>query len=146
MAPPNAVGAEDTAVSGFRHQHRGAALLSSDADAGLSFRTNFPGKNAGESLITVVRRRLDYFLQAMPTMTSNVIPFPVHRRREVRGCPRCGSRSDVWQIGRLLWGYCERHEVRWVIANYKNITRATINRRELRKGLEFLSSFFEVSY
>ena len=82
----------------------------------------------------------------MSTPANNVIQFPVHRRRDVRGCPHCGARSDVWQIGRLLWGYCEMHEVRWVVANYAGVTRATINRRELRRGLEFLSAFVEVSY
>ena len=82
----------------------------------------------------------------MSAKTNNIIQFPVQPRRHIHGCPRCGVRSDVWQIGRLLWGYCERHEVRWVVANYESITRATINRRELRKGLEFLSSFAEVSH
>lgn len=60
-------------------------------------------------------------------------------------CPHCGSHSDVWQIGKLLWGYCDAHEVRWVAADYKSVTRATINRRELRKGLEFLATYVEVS-
>jgi hypothetical protein len=82
----------------------------------------------------------------MPANTNNIIQFPVKKRREVRGCPHCGLRNDVWQIGRLLWGYCDRHEVRWVVADYESITRATINRRELRKGLEFLSAFAEVSH
>lgn len=82
----------------------------------------------------------------MSAKSNNVIQFPVRQRREVRGCPHCGSRNDVWQIGRLLWGYCARHEVRWVVADHECITRATINRRELRKGLEFLSSFAEVSH
>ncbi len=82
----------------------------------------------------------------MPANTNNIIQFPVQQRREVRGCPHCGSRNDVWQIGRLLWGYCDRHEVRWVVADDESITRATINRRELRKGLDFLSSFAEVSH
>ncbi len=146
MAPPKAIRADDTAVSGFRHQHCGAAFPFCDADAGLSFRPNFPGRNIAESPITVARRQLDYFFRTMPTVTSNVIQFPVHRRRGIHGCPHCGSQSDVWQIGRLLWGYCKRHEVRWVVANYEGITRATINRRELCKGLEFLSSFVEVSH
>jgi hypothetical protein len=82
----------------------------------------------------------------MPANSNNIIQFPVQQRREIRGCPHCGSRNDVWQIGRLLWGYCDRHEVRWVVADYESITRATINRRELRKGLDFLSSFAEVSH
>jgi hypothetical protein len=81
----------------------------------------------------------------MPERANNVIQFPIHRRIEVRGCPHCGRRSDVWQIGRILWAYCETHELRWVVANYESVTRATINRRELRKGLEFLSAFAEVS-
>ena len=83
--------------------------------------------------------------RAMPASTNNVVRFPIERRQVIRGCPRCGRRSDVWQIGRLLWAYCERHELRWVVADYAAVTRATINRRELRKGLEFLSSFAEVS-
>ena len=78
--------------------------------------------------------------------SAKVIPFPVHRRRDVSGCPHCGVHDKVWQIGRLLWAYCETHELRWVVANYQGVTRATINRRELRKGLEFLSSFAEVSH
>ena len=89
---------------------------------------------------------IDYFVRTMSAKTNNIIQFPVQKRRQINGCPRCGARSDVWQIGRLLWGYCEQHEVRWVVANYESITRATINRRELRKGLEFLSAFAEVSY
>ena len=82
----------------------------------------------------------------MSLAVNNVIPFPVDRRREVRGCPHCGARNDVWQIGRLLWAYCETHELRWVVANYNGVSRATINRRELRRGLEFLSDFVEVSH
>ena len=81
----------------------------------------------------------------MAAVPDNIIAFPLHRRREMRGCPHCGKRNDVWQIGRLLWAYCETHEVRWVVANYDGVKRATINRRELKKGLEFLSSFVEVT-
>ena len=81
----------------------------------------------------------------METGADNVIAFPLHRRREFRGCPHCGRRDDVWQIGRILWAYCEVHEVRWVVADYNAVTRATINRQELEKGLRFLSAFAEVS-
>jgi len=81
----------------------------------------------------------------MAAVPDNIIAFPLHRRREIPGCPHCGKRNDVWQIGRLLWAYCETHEVRWVVANYDGVKRATINRRELKKGLEFLSSFVEVT-
>lgn len=76
---------------------------------------------------------------------DNVVPFPLHRRREFTGCPHCGRRDDVWQIGKLLWAYCEAHEVRWVVADHVGATKATINRTELRKGLEFLSVYAEVS-
>ncbi len=102
--------------------------------------------NIGENPFTVKSGLFHYFVMIMQAKTNNIIQFPVHRRRENCGCPQCGERSDVWQIGRLLWGYCEQHEVRWVVANYQSITRATINRRELRQGLEFLSSFAEVSH
>lgn len=77
--------------------------------------------------------------------TNNVIQFPLERRQQVRSCPHCGTRSDVWQIGRLLWGYCDTHAVRWIVADYHDVSRATINRREMRKGLEFLATFVEVS-
>ncbi|MBT5217898.1 MAG: hypothetical protein HOI35_17500 [Woeseia sp.] len=81
----------------------------------------------------------------MSAETSNVIPFPLARRREFSGCPHCGRRDDAWQIGRLLWAYCETHELRWVVADFDGVSRATINRTELRRGLEFLSEFVEVS-
>ena len=77
--------------------------------------------------------------------TDNIIPFPSERRRQIRVCPHCGTRSDVWQIGRLLWGFCTVHELRWVVSDRHQVTRATINRRELRRGLEFLSAFAEIS-
>jgi hypothetical protein len=81
----------------------------------------------------------------MSATPSNVIRFPVEQRHTVRGCPHCGKRNDVWQIGRILWAFCETHEVRWVVASYGTVSKATINRNELRRGLEFLSSFVEVS-
>lgn len=81
----------------------------------------------------------------MSNRASNIIDFPLHRRRRFHGCPHCGRRDDVWQIGRLLWAYCEDHEVRWVVADFNGVSNATINRRDLRKGLEFLSAFDEIS-
>jgi hypothetical protein len=81
----------------------------------------------------------------MAATSDNVIAFPLHRRSEIPGCPQCGRRDDTWQIGKVLWAYCESHEVRWVVADYEGVTRATINRHELRQGLEFLSTFVEVS-
>jgi hypothetical protein len=98
-----------------------------------------------EKPITVRFELLDYFICTMRAKTNNVIQFPIERRREISGCPHCGASNEFWQIGRLLWGYCEDHELRWVVANHSGITRATINRRELRRGLEFLSSFVEVT-
>jgi hypothetical protein len=88
---------------------------------------------------------MDQALAIMDKIPDNIIKFPVERRREIKGCPHCGSRNDVWQIGRVLWAYCEMHEVRWVVANYGSASKATINRRQLRKGLEFLSSFVEIT-
>lgn len=81
----------------------------------------------------------------MVERSDNIVPFPLHRRREMRGCPHCSRRDDVWQIGKILWAYCEIHEVRWVVADHVGATRATINRRELKRGLEFLSAFAEIS-
>lgn len=77
--------------------------------------------------------------------SDNIIPFPLNSQGQMHVCPHCGTRSNVWQIGRLLWGYCDVHELRWVVADYHGVARATINRRELRKGLEFLAAFAEVS-
>jgi hypothetical protein len=77
--------------------------------------------------------------------TDNIIPFPLERRRQISVCPHCGTRSNVWLIGRLLWGYCNTHELRWVVTDYHRAARATINRRELTRGLEFLSSYSEIS-
>jgi len=81
----------------------------------------------------------------MAATPDNVIPFPLHRRRRVRSCPHCGRRDDVWMIGRILWAFCRTHALRWVVADYKDASRATINRAELKEGLEFLSKFAEVS-
>jgi hypothetical protein len=61
----------------------------------------------------------------MSATPSNVIRFPVEQRHTVRGCPHCGKRNDVWQIGRILWAFCETHEVRWVVASYGTVSKAT---------------------
>lgn len=76
---------------------------------------------------------------------SNVIPFPLTRRRDFKGCPHCGKRTSVWRIGRLVWAYCEIHSVRWVAADLQRIPRGAMDRQQLKKGLEFLSAFDEVS-
>ncbi len=81
----------------------------------------------------------------MPSTASNVVPFPLNRRLAIKNCPHCGTHTNVWKIGRLLWGYCDIHEVRWVVADYKTVTPETMDRRHLRKGLEFLSAFVEIS-
>lgn len=76
---------------------------------------------------------------------SNIVPFPLERRRDLKSCPHCGTRSDVCRIGRLLWAYCDEHEVRWVVADLKEAPSRRLDRGELRRGLEFLASFAEVS-
>lgn len=81
----------------------------------------------------------------MATVADNVVQFPLSRRRDLQGCPNCGTRSDVYRIGRLLWAYCDEHEVRWVVADFHEASPESMNRQQLRKGLEFLSSFVEVS-
>ncbi len=77
---------------------------------------------------------------------NNIIQFPLARRRSVNACPHCGTQSDVWKIGRLLWAYCRTHEVRWVVADYKHVTPESLDRQQLRRGLEFLSCYAEVSH
>ena len=81
----------------------------------------------------------------MPELPDNVVRFPLERRREFSGCPHCGTQSDVWPIGRLLWGYCDRHELRWVVADRRQVLPETIDRDQLRRRLEFLARFVEVS-
>ena len=81
----------------------------------------------------------------MPEFTNNVVEFPLNRRRGLRGCPQCGRRGGVWQIGRLLWGYCVAHEVRWVVADLHSIRVELLDRNRIRRGLELLSSYVEVT-
>lgn len=81
----------------------------------------------------------------MAKPANNILQFPLDRRREIRNCPHCGTRSDVYRIGRLLWAYCELHEVRWVVADFKDSAAHPADRQQLRRGLEFLSSFVEVT-
>ena len=92
-------------------------------------------------MVTRTDRRI-----AMPDTHNNVIEFPLNRRTPMRGCPQCGSRGDVWQIGRLVWGYCTAHEVRWVVANLPDTSVLRLDRRRMRRGLELLSGFVEVSH
>lgn len=82
---------------------------------------------------------------ALMNIPDNVLQFPLSRRRDLRACPHCGTHSDVWQIGRLLWGYCDMHEVRWVVADFHAVPPDDLDRNKLRRGLEFLSNFVEVS-
>ena len=81
----------------------------------------------------------------MTATADNIVQFPLSRRRDLQGCPHCGTRSDVYRIGRLLWAYCDQHEVRWVVADFHQAPRESMDRKQLRKGLEFLSAFVEVS-
>jgi hypothetical protein len=77
---------------------------------------------------------------------DNVVPFPLDRRPMMNACPQCGSRSELWPIGRLVWGYCTEHEVRWVAADLKTVHTDQLDRRQMRRGLEFLAGFIEVSH
>jgi len=79
-------------------------------------------------------------------LPDNVIAFPLARRPAMRGCPQCGACSDVWQIGRLVWGYCLEHEVRWVTTDLHEVREPHLDRQHMRRGLEFLASFHEVSH
>ena len=76
---------------------------------------------------------------------DNVIEFPLRKRHEHRGCPQCGRRGGVWQIGRLLWGYCDAHQLRWVVADLRSVKVESLDRDRIRRGLEYLSSYIEVS-
>lgn len=80
----------------------------------------------------------------MPARDKNVVPFPIDRRRRIQACPHCGTHTDIWRIGRLLWAYCETHEVRWVAADYNDASAGLWDRNRLRRRLEFLASFAEV--
>ncbi len=81
----------------------------------------------------------------MVARTDNVVEFPLNRRREFASCPQCGRRGGIWQIGRLLWGYCVTHELRWVVADLHSIRLERLDRDRIRRGLELLSSYVEVS-
>lgn len=74
-----------------------------------------------------------------------VLKFPLERRRAIRLCPHCGRQSDVWRIGRLLWGFCDRHELRWVVADFRSAVPLTANSAETRQRLERLSAFAEIT-
>jgi hypothetical protein len=81
----------------------------------------------------------------MPEKACNILQFPLDRRRGIQGCPHCGKRTSVWPIGRLAWAYCDVHAVRWVAADLEMQVKGKLDRQQLRKGLEFLSAFVEVS-
>ena len=81
----------------------------------------------------------------MSVHNSNIVQFPLNAGQGITGCPHCGKRTSVWRIGRLAWAYCDLHAVRWVAADLKNAAHGSLDRQQLRKGLEFLSTFVEVS-
>lgn len=76
---------------------------------------------------------------------SNIVPFP-SRARPMHACPHCGTQTDLWRIGRLLWGYCDDHEVRWVVADLRENSPVGHDVDELRRRLERLSRFIEVTH
>lgn len=82
----------------------------------------------------------------MARLADNVIPFPLNRRPPMRGCPQCGGRSDVLPVGRVLWGYCEEHETRWVVVERGADGKPGLDRRRLRLCLARIASFVEVSH
>lgn len=75
---------------------------------------------------------------------ADIIPFPLDRRRVI-GCPQCGTYSGLTQVGRLTWASCERHGVRWVVADRRLPEPERLDRRHLCHAVEFLSAFTEVS-
>lgn len=79
------------------------------------------------------------------SQAANIIPFPL-QRRTLRACPNCGTQTDLWRIGRLLWGYCDEHEVRWVAADFRVNGPVGYDVNELRARLERLARFIEVSH
>ncbi|HLT91512.1 MAG TPA: hypothetical protein VKZ85_11250 [Woeseiaceae bacterium] len=79
-----------------------------------------------------------------PGRANNVVPFPLHRR-PMQGCPHCGRRSSVWRIGRLVWACCDTHEVRWVAADLQHVPPGGLDRSQLRKGLERLAAYVEIT-
>lgn len=79
------------------------------------------------------------------TANSNIVPFPTRACRGPRACPHCGTQTDFWRFGRLLWGYCAEHEVRWVAADYGAPQPVSADRARLRRNLEFLSGFAEIT-
>jgi hypothetical protein len=81
----------------------------------------------------------------MSSNGSNIVQFPLNRGAGIEGCPHCGKRTSVWRIGRLAWAYCDVHAVRWVAADLKYVAEGHLDRQQLRKGLEFLARFVEVS-
>lgn len=83
-------------------------------------------------------------LRELETRNADIIPFPLDRRRPM-ACPQCGKHSDVKQVGRLTWAYCETHAVRWVVADRRAADASASDRRQLRRAVEFLSAFTEIS-
>ena len=96
-----------------------------------------------------INSNIDSPLRILLTVTAlndNVIEFPLARRRSIGSCPHCGTYSHMQQVGRLLWAYCDIHEVRWVAADYRRIDPTALDRRKFRKIIEFLSSFTEIEH
>lgn len=78
--------------------------------------------------------------------TNNVVPFPTRARQTITGCPHCGTHTELWRIGRLLWGHCRDHEMRWVVADLQDNAPGYIDLLELQERLEYLADFVEVSH
>lgn len=76
---------------------------------------------------------------------DNVVAFPVAQREHLSTCPHCGTLTNVRRFGRLLWAYCDNHRLRWVARDFQQASPGLQSRGQLRRNLEFLSSFVEVS-
>ncbi|MDH3645918.1 MAG: hypothetical protein OER80_04010 [Gammaproteobacteria bacterium] len=82
----------------------------------------------------------------MSLTANNVLPFPTWSRRKVGACPNCGTHTALWRIGRLLWGHCHEHAVRWVAADLNDAGPGMIDLGQLRERLERLSQFVEITH
>jgi len=136
----------DTGVTFYLSRRRFA--IGPAVNEGLKIRRNRQISGFAEIRVTaggLAAGRSRWRGASMRARPDNVVPFPHSRRRDLRCCPHCGTHSNVWQIGRLLWGYCDVHEVRWVVADLQQLPPQAMDRQQLRRGLEFLSSFVEIS-
>ncbi|MEM8983889.1 MAG: hypothetical protein AAGC71_12740 [Pseudomonadota bacterium] len=73
---------------------------------------------------------------------SNVLRFPSARAR-LATCPHCGTITDTHRIGRLLWAYCDAHEMRWVARDFGTVPPSE-SPDHVAQSLALLSRYAEV--